>query len=131
MPNLKRRCQIMFTKIAKKNKIIIFFNFFISGELRPPEPPAWGLRPLVPHQRGYRPPWTPLSTPTYSTSSNFKNFQKLTFPKNPGNPKNKANFVPKLTPYIFLRYIHYCEINFYFSFRRNNYLIIFLPHLHS
>ena len=127
MPNLKRRCQIMFTKIAKKNKIIIFFNFFISGELRPPEPPAWGLRPLVPHQGGYRPP---LDPPFHTYLLHLFKFQKLTFPKNPGNPKNKANFVPKLTPYIFLRYIHYCEINFYFSFRRNNYLIIFLPLLH-
>ena len=111
----------------KQNYNFIFFYF--PGSCAPRNPRPGGFAPWSP-TRGATAPWTPLSTPSYPTTSNFKKFQKLTFPKNPGNPKNKANFVPKLTPYIFLRYIHYCEINFYFSFRRNNYLIIFLPLLH-
>ena len=105
--------------------------FFIFRGAAPPGSPGPGAKPPGPPPGGLPPPpWTPLSAPTYPTTSNFKKFQKLTFPKNPGNQKNKANFARKLTPYIFLRYIHYCEINFYVSFRRNNYLIIFLPLLH-
>ena len=114
--NLKCRCQIMFTRIAKKNKIIIFFIFYFPGSCAPRNPRPGGFAP-----------WSPLFTPTYTTSANFKS---LLSQKIPEIKKIKQILFQNKTLIYFLRYIHYCEINFYFLFRRNNYLIIFLLLLH-